>query len=207
MADNRDSFAKRAFDIFFSIIGLIVTSPLWPIVAIAARLQGPGPIFFRQQRWGRGGVPFEVIKFRTMTHGDAGRRIEPAGSGDVRVTKIGRVLRRMGLDELPQLLSILKGDMSFVGPRPLAVGEVVMDRSGEVVSYEDVPGFAQRLKVRPGLTGATTLYLPRDASPLEKFEADLDYIATRSFLGDFRLFVGSIANSLRGRWDHRPPKP
>jgi lipopolysaccharide/colanic/teichoic acid biosynthesis glycosyltransferase len=196
-----DPISKRAFDIFFSAIGLVVTAPLWPFVALAAKFQGPGPIFFRQQRWGRGGTRFEVVKFRTMTPSADTDPIRPTSAGDVRVTSVGRVLRKMGLDELPQLISILKGDMSFVGPRPLAVGEEIVDPEGKLVSYEDVPGFAERLSVRPGLTGATTVYVPRDSSPMEKFEADLRYIEQRTFAGDLRLFLVSIANSVGGRWD------
>jgi lipopolysaccharide/colanic/teichoic acid biosynthesis glycosyltransferase len=196
---------KRSFDVLISMIGLVITSPLWPIVAIAAKLQGPGSVFYEQQRWGRGGSKFVVRKFRTMsTQKDA--RIEQSVANDPRVTRIGRVLRSAGLDELPQLFSILRGDMSFVGPRPLAVGELVRDASGELIPYEQVPGFTGRLAVRPGLTGPSTVYLPKDASPAEKFASDLRYIEERTFVGDLRLVLLSIAISLRGRWESREPK-
>lgn len=185
-------------------IGLVVTSPLWVVVAVMARLQGRGGVFYRQERWGRGGGTFVVRKFRTMRPTDG--PIEQASSSDPRVTSIGRVLRSMGLDELPQLLAILAGDMSFVGPRPLAVGEVVRDQAGRPVLYEEVPGFEERLSVRPGLTGPTTIYLPKDASPAEKFARDVAYIYERTFLGDVKLVTLSIWISLRGRWESRVPK-
>ena len=206
VACERDPVLKRLFDVVMSIVGLIVTAPLWPVVALAAKVQSPGKTFYRQRRWGCGGRTFEVVKFRTMTTGD-GDPIEQSRRGDARITSVGRVLRRMGLDELPQLLSILRGDMSFVGPRPLAIGEVVRDDNGQIVSYEDIPGFAERLRVRPGLTGATTVHLARDASPREKFAADVEYIENRTFIGDLKLFIISILNSVSGRWDSHTPGP
>jgi lipopolysaccharide/colanic/teichoic acid biosynthesis glycosyltransferase len=199
-----DPILKRLFDVLLSVVALLITAPLWPFVALAAKLQGRGPILYRQQRWGRGGSVFVVRKFRTMTPTTG--VVEQAQLGDLRVTRIGRVLRSGGLDELPQLLAILRGDMSFVGPRPLAVGEVVRGVEGEMISYEEVPGFEARLAVRPGLTGLSTIYLPKDAPPAEKFASDLRYIEERSFLGDMRLVVLSTWISLRGRWESRDPK-
>lgn len=200
-----DPILKRPFDIALAFIGLVITAPLWPIVAIAAKLQGPGPMFYEQERWGRGRSTFVVRKFRTMST-PSGAPIEQSRPNDPRVTRIGRVLRSGGLDELPQLVAILRGDMSFVGPRPLAVGEVVRDGRGNLIPYEQVPGFEGRLVVRPGLTGPSTVYLPKDASPAAKFARDLLYIEERSFLGDARLVVLSIWISLRGRWESREAK-
>ena len=199
-----DPRGKRALDVGLASIALVVTAPLWVLATIAARAQGRGPVFYRQQRWGRAGAPFTVRKFRTMTPSVG--QIEPASVADPRVTPIGGVLRRSGLDELPQLLAIIKGEMSFVGPRPLAIGEVVRDAGGTVTSYEVIPGFAERLAVRPGLTGPTTIYLPKDAPPAEKFARDLEYIESRTLWGDVKLILLSIWISLRGRWEDRAPK-
>lgn len=200
-----DPMLKRPLDLILSLVALVATAPMWPIVAVAAKLQGRGPVFYRQERWGRGGTTFVVRKFRTMTPSTDGT-IRQVEAGDPRVTKVGRVLRASGLDELPQLLSILRGDMSFVGPRPLAVGETVTAADGTFHMYEEVPGFDARLAVRPGLTGLTTIYLPKDAPPTEKFAYDLKYIEGRSFLGDIKLVILSVWISLRGGWERRGPK-
>jgi len=122
-----------------------------------------------------------------------------AGLEEARVTRVGRLIRPMALDELPQLWSILKGDMSLVGPRALAPEEVV--RLGEPpVRMSDVPGFEERSSVRPGLTGLAQTLLPPDAPHREKFERDLEYIRNRSLLLDIRLIAASVWTSLRGAW-------
>lgn len=195
---------KRPIDILLSGLALIITAPLWPLIALVVKMDGERSVFYRQLRWGRGGSKFWLYKFRTMQPST-----DPplqATERDRRVTRGGRVLRAMGLDELPQLLNILRGDMSLVGPRALAVGEEVTLPSGQRVNYEDLPGFSERLTVRPGLTGSATIYLPKDVSPLDKFEADLRYIEERSLLLDLRLIVLSLWISFRGRWETRTKK-
>jgi lipopolysaccharide/colanic/teichoic acid biosynthesis glycosyltransferase len=132
--------------------------------------------------------------------------IKQAKENDPRVNGVGRILRATGLDELPQLLNIFKGDMSFVGPRSLAVGEIVKDGKGNVVEYEDVPFFRERLSVRPGLTGLATVYLPKDVPPLRKFRYDLLYIRKQSFWLDLRLIFLSFWISFRGKWETRGKK-
>jgi lipopolysaccharide/colanic/teichoic acid biosynthesis glycosyltransferase len=112
----------------------------------------------------------------------------------------------MGLDELPQVINIFRGEMSFVGPRSLAVGEIVRDGRGNVVEYEDVPFFWERLSVRPGLTGLATVYLPKDVPPLRKFRYDLLYIRKQSFWLDLRLIFLSFWISFRGKWETRGKK-
>ena len=112
----------------------------------------------------------------------------------------------MGLDELPQLLNILWGEMSFVGRRSLAIGEIVKDEKGRVVKYEDIPGFWERLRVRPGLTGLATIYIPKDATPRRKFRYDLLYIRKQSFWIDLRLITLSFWISFRGKWETRGKK-
>ena len=96
--------------------------------------------------------------------------LKQASENDPRITKVGRVLRAMGLDELPQIINIFKGEMSFVGPRSLAVGEIVKDEKGRVMKYEDIPGFRERLRVRPGLTGLASIYIPKDAPQASSFD-------------------------------------
>jgi lipopolysaccharide/colanic/teichoic acid biosynthesis glycosyltransferase len=189
-----------------AVTGLVLSSPLWPLIAVAVKLDDGGPVFFGQKRWGRGSEVFILKKFRTMKVGAVDTEVTQATAGDPRVTRVGRLLRATGMDELPQFLNILRGDMSFVGPRPLAVGERVTSSVSPALLYEEMPGFEERLSVRPGLTGLTTIYLPKDASPVEKYEMDLRYIAGQSFWGDVRLIALSLWISLRGGWERRSPK-
>ena len=122
------------------------------------------------------------------------------------MTKVGRLLRACGLDELPQLLNILYGDMSFVGPRALAVGEILEEREANPVTAEDIPGFAQRLSVRPGLTSLSTVMLPKDCDARLKFRCDVVYVRTRSLALDLKLIAVSLLVSFRGRWESREAK-
>jgi lipopolysaccharide/colanic/teichoic acid biosynthesis glycosyltransferase len=110
------------------------------------------------------------------------------------------------MDELPQFLNILRGDMSFVGPRALAVGENLIDENGQPIRYETMPDFHSRLSVRPGLTGMATIYIPKDSPPATKLEYDLRYISQQSFWLDLRLILLSLWISLRGRWESRDHK-
>lgn len=198
--------AKRALDIFLAISMLLLSLALWPLIALAIKITDGGPVFFCQERWGRSGATFKVIKFRSMDVASSVSDLAPATVDDPRVTSVGRVLRKTGLDELPQLINIVKGEMSFVGPRALAVAEPVLTRSGRAARCEEVPGFAERLVVLPGLTGRTTIYLPKDAPAEAKFESDLEYIKTRTLRGDIRLIMVSFAVSFRGRWETRSNK-
>ena len=197
---------KRTFDIVLALVGLLLSAPIWMVVALAVKLQDGGPVFFVQERWGRDGSRIRVRKFRTMRVQSGPDADRPAVRNDTRVTRVGKVLRAAGLDELPQLWSILVGDMSFVGPRALSVGERVTDIDGSTKRYEDIPGFRERLTVRPGLTGWTTVYFPKDLSVREKFAQDIDYIDRGDFGLDLKLFALSLWISLRGRWESRTPK-
>lgn len=203
----REPLLKRPFDFIVSLIGLLLSAPLWAIIALAIKLDDGGPVFYGQDRWGKNGRTIRVRKFRTMVH-DADVRFgaTPAQQNDVRVTRVGRLLRATGMDELPQLLSICKGDMSLVGPRALAVGERYRDARGVDVAYQDVPGFGERLNVRPGLTGLATVQLPKDAHPRERFEVDLEYVRKPSFARDVRLVAASLWISIRGKWETRGKK-
>ena len=199
----REPLLKRPFDFVVAGIGLLLSAPLWAIIALAIKLDDGGPIFYQQQRWGRNGHIFRVRKFRTMVaHADK----RPARPNDARITRMGRILRASGMDELPQLLSICRGDMSLVGPRALAVDEHYRDAGGADVAYQDVAGFQERLRVRPGLTGLATIQLAKDAHPRERFAVDLEYVRHPSFLRDVRLVLASLWISVQGKWETRGKK-
>jgi len=205
--EERRPVLKRALDLILSIFMLITSLPVSIPIALAIKLEDRGPIFYRQERWGRGGTRFKAYKFRTMVpNSDQDFGIKPAEEGDHRITKVGKILRAMGLDELPQIINILLGEMSFVGPRSLAVGETVKDGKGQIVNYEDVPGFRQRLRVRPGLTSVATIYIAKDSSPYRKFRYDLLYIRKQSLWLDVRLIALSFWISFRGKWETRGGK-
>ena len=202
---RREPILKRPLDVTLACVGMLLSAPIWFVAAVAIKLGDRGPVLFKQARWGRGGEIFKVYKFRTMKVAPADAPIEQAVVNDRRVTRVGKVLRGMGMDELPQFVNILKGDMSFVGPRALAVGEsVVVD--GDRIDYEDIPGFGERLAVRPGLTGLSTIYLPKDSAPEDKFKTDLRYVEKQSFALDIKLIVLSFWISIRGQWESREKK-
>jgi len=195
--------AKRLFDIAFAAISLVVSSPMWLIAAALVKLQDGGPIFFRQDRSGLRGRPFDVLKFRSMTVDAERDGAKQAVAGDLRVTKVGRWLRATAMDELPQLWNILVGDMSVVGPRALRPGEVEAHGAGVFERLEDVPGFAFRSSVRPGLTGVAQIYARRDLPRRWKFRYDRLYIQRQSFALDIRLVALSFWISLTGAWEVR----
>jgi lipopolysaccharide/colanic/teichoic acid biosynthesis glycosyltransferase len=195
--------AKRALDVVLSSVMLLVALPVFGLIAVAIKLDDRGPVFYLQERWGFRGRRFRVFKFRSMVP-DAGTR--QAREDDERVTRIGKFLRRTGLDELPQLLNIWRGEMSFVGPRALAVNEILLDGPEGYLNYEHVPGFWERMAVRPGLTGQATIYLPKDADPALKFAQDVEYVAKQSIWTDISLIVVSFWISFRGKWETRSTK-
>jgi lipopolysaccharide/colanic/teichoic acid biosynthesis glycosyltransferase len=203
----REPWLKRPLDVALSALMLLLSAPVSLLIALAIKLEDGGPIFYRQERWGRGGTHFRAYKFRTMVpHSDQVFGIKQATENDARITRVGRVLRAMGLDELPQMISIFSGEMSFVGPRALAVGEILNDEKGCRVNYEEIPDFWKRLSVRPGLTGVTTIYKPKDIPPRKKFRYDLLYVRKQSFWLDLRLILMSFWISFRGKWEHRERK-
>ncbi len=152
---------KRFFDIFLSSIGIIGSSPLWILFSLAILLEDGWPIFYTLERVGRNGRIFKAIKFRSMIKG-AEKDTGPvqAVENDSRVTKVGRLLRATAMDELPQLLNILRGDMSFVGPRALRPQEREVHGSPDEMNIEDVPGYKEKLTARQGLTGVAQVYFP-----------------------------------------------
>ena len=198
---------KRALDVALSGAGLIASMPVWAVAAAAIKLEDGGPVFFGQERVGLGGRVFYVWKFRSMIP-DAEAKVGAlqASRHDPRVTRVGRLMRATAMDELPQLWSIFKGDMSFVGPRALRPGEIEVRGDGRMEALEDVPGFAERCRVAPGLTGVAQIFAPRDIPRRQKFRYDRVYIRRRSFLLDVRLILLSFWITFRGTWEARGQK-
>ena len=203
----KEPLLKRPLDVIFSLFMMIFSVPISLLIASAIKLEDGGPIFYRQERWGRGGTRFQAYKFRTMIpNSDDIFGIRQADEDDRRVTYVGRIIRAMGLDELPQVINIFLGEMSFVGPRALAIGEVLCDENGYRVNYEEIPDFWRRLSVRPGLTSIATIYKAKDIPPRKKFRYDLLYIRKQSFWLDLKLIFVSFWISFRGRWEVREKK-
>ena len=198
---------KRAFDVALSGVGLVVSAPLWALVALAVKLEDRGPVFFRQERVGLGGRAFTALKFRSMRpDAEADVGAVQAVERDPRVTRVGRFMRATAMDELPQLWNIFRADMSFVGPRALRPGEIDTKRGGVLERLEDVPGFATRITVRPGLTGIAQVYAPRDLPRRQKFRYDRLYVQRRSSWLDARLILLSFWISVLGTWEARGRK-
>ena len=198
---------KRACDATLAAAGLIASAPLWALFAAAVKLEDGGPVFFQQERVGLGGRSFMALKFRSMRpDSEAGLGAVQAVENDPRVTRIGRLMRATAMDELPQLWNILRGDMSFVGPRALRPGEIETGPNGRFERLEDVPGFATRITVRPGLTGIAQVYAPRDVPRRQKFRYDRIYVRRRSWWLDVRLILVSFWISVQGTWEARGRK-
>ncbi len=175
--------AKRAMDILLCSIAMIVAAPVMLIVAASIKLEDGGPVFYKQKRMTRGGREFDILKFRSMivdAEKYAGAVL--ATGDDPRITKVGKVIRATRLDEIPQILNILKGDMSIVGPRPER--KVIADEY-----YKEIPEFAYRLKVRGGLTGYAQIYGKYNTSPYDKLRLDLMYIENYSLMMDIKLII------------------
>lgn len=192
---------KRPFDLLIVAAAHVLLAPvwllLWALIPLAVKLGDGGPVFYRQTRVGKDGRTFSVLKFRTMVP-DAEREAGAvwASAADPRLTRVGRVLRKTALDELPQVLSIWMGDMSLVGPRP--------ERAELHERFvKEFPGFEQRLLVPPGLTGLAQVHGAYDLSPGDKLRYDMEYVRTMSPRVDVELLIRSVLNTLRGRWDER----
>jgi lipopolysaccharide/colanic/teichoic acid biosynthesis glycosyltransferase len=203
----REPVIKRPFDFLLSLTGIILSFPLWIVIGLLIVLKDGWPIFYFQERVGKGGKIFKAIKFRSMVK-DAEKNTGPvqAVENDPRITNLGKILRATAMDELPQLVNILKGDMSFVGPRSLRPNEKEVYGNPDETSIKNVPGYEERLTVRPGLTGISQIYLPTDALRKEKFQYDLYYIENQSFLLDLKLIILSFWITFRGKWQTRRKK-
>ena len=199
--------AKRALDVALSAVGLVLSAPLWPVVAALIKLEDGGPVLYAQDRVGQGLRVFRAWKFRSMVpNAEAGLGAVQATHHDPRVTRVGRVLRATAMDELPQLWNIFRGDMSFVGPRALRPGEIDGGTDGRFVSITEIPGYVERHRVMPGLTGVAQVYAPRDVPRRHKFTYDLIYVRRQSFGLDLRLILLSFWITFRGRWESREDK-
>ncbi|CAB3650793.1 UDP-glucose:undecaprenyl-phosphate glucose-1-phosphate transferase [Achromobacter pulmonis] len=191
---------KRLFDIIVSLSGLIVLSPLFLVVAVAIKRDTPGPVFYRQVRVGKDGKPFRIHKFRSMAVSSGNDTKEITVGGDTRITRTGAWIRHWKLDELPQLIDVLTGDMSVVGPRP------------EVPRYVELyPDAARRvvLSVKPGITDLASIrfrhendLLAQSSDPErayresvlpEKLRLQQEYVRTQSFIGDLRILIATVS--------------
>jgi len=193
------AFAKRIFDIALSAFGLLLLSPMFVLTAVAVRLSSRGPVFYVQERIGQHGVLFAFPKFRSMRVGADQVRAEILGTpdsemlnryrSDPRITKVGRIIRRLSIDEIPQIWSVLKGDMSIVGPRPVLVEE--MDQ----IEHID----RRRHIAKPGLTGLWQVSGRKEVSWSERMRMDLEYIENWSLAGDVLLVIRTLGVVITGR--------
>jgi lipopolysaccharide/colanic/teichoic acid biosynthesis glycosyltransferase len=187
---TRRNVSARALDLLLAGVGLAVCSPLLAVAAIAIRLESRGPAFYRQRRVGRDGAPFELWKLRTMVPG-----AEAMGAGiyvlegDPRITRVGRLLRRVSLDELPNLINVVKGEMAIVGPRPTIQEQV--DR------YTDRQ--RRRLEVKPGITGWAQVNGRTSLPWPERIELDIWYVENRSLWLDVRIIARTIRLLVTGQ--------
>lgn len=190
---------KRLFDVLFSVLGLIITSPVLAVFSLAIKISSPGPVFFRGERIGKKGKPFRIYKFRSMVENAEELGGPSTASDDPRLTKIGKFLKRFQLDELPQLINVLKGEMSFVGPRP------------EVQMYVDMMSDEERktiLSIKSGITDIASLQNFHEGEILKgnpdpektymekirpkKIKLQMEYVRNRSFLLDLKIIIKTI---------------
>ena len=185
-------FVKRCFDVVASLFALIVFSVPMAVVAIAIRLEGPGPVFYSQERLGLNGERFHLIKFRSMKIDAETGGAQWAKENDPRVTRVGRFIRGCRLDELPQFWQVLTGELSLIGPRP--------EREVFYQAFEKyIPGFSQRLLIKPGITGLAQVKGGYNLKPAEKILHDIEYIKTQSLWLDFKILFMTVLVVLRGK--------
>ena len=187
--------ARRVVSIVISLVGLVASAPLWPILWLIIKLDSPGPVFYKQRRVGKGGRTFHVVKFRTMRQDAEAGGPQWAGANDPRITRVGKFMRSSRLDEIPQLWCVLKGDMAFVGPRP--------ERPEFVESLtKEIPFYGVRHMVRPGLTGWAQIrykYGSTVADAREKLQYDLFYIKNASIGLDLLIMFQTVKTVLLRR--------
>ena len=185
------NFFKSLIDYILSLISTIVLSPIMLIIAIAIKIDSNGPVFFLQERLGKDGKVFKIIKFRTMVVNaeSIGDGLSIKSEDDERITKVGKFLRKTSLDELPQFINILKGEMSLIGPRPPA--------TYFPHKIEDYPEFQlKRFDVKPGITGLAQVRFRNQATWDEKIEIDLEYISNITFINDLKIVFLTIRSIL-----------
>lgn len=206
---NYEYKLKRYIDIILSATGILASLPLSALIAILIYIEDRGPVFYSQKRVGKNGKFFNAFKFRTMIV-DSDEKFGPtqAREDDPRITKVGKILRYTAMDEIPQLWSILIGDMSFVGPRALlpAEKETGNDSYNDIVHIEEIPGYKNRQSVKPGLTGVAQIFAPRDINRKNKFRYDRIYIKNMGLFFDLKLILISLWITLSGSWEKRSKK-
>jgi len=197
--------AKRLFDILFSLIGIVLLSPLFAVAALLIKLDSEGPVFYRGVRAGKDGKPFRIFKFRTMVV-NADKIGGPSTSADdPRLTRVGKILRRYKIDEFPQMINILKGEMSFVGPRPEVLQEVELYTDEERLLLSVPPGmvdyattrFHNEEEILGGAADPHQAY--REKIRPEKIRLGLEYVRTRSFWGDIKILLQFITTLIKTR--------
>ncbi|MEH6962230.1 sugar transferase [Priestia megaterium] len=179
------SLCKRMFDIVISFMALMVLLPVILLFALIVMIETPGSPFFLQERLGRSGRPFTIMKLRSMYSDAEKNGAQWAVKNDSRVTKVGKLIRQTRIDELPQLWNVLKGDMSIVGPRP--------ERAVFIEEFQKtLPAFSQRLAVKPGLTGWAQINGGYELTPAEKLELDLYYIQHTNIRFDVKIMIKTL---------------
>lgn len=176
---KQGSFLKRFTDILISIITLIITSPIFLLSAIAIKLDSKGPVFFLHERTGLNGKPFKMIKFRGMIDNALSYGPGITQVNDPRITKVGKFLRRTSIDELPQLINVLKGEMSIIGPRP----EIISITSTYSKEHQRVFDFL------PGITGISQINGRQTLTPEQRNEMEIEYYGSETFLKDLKIFL------------------
>lgn len=182
-------FVKRLFDILISLVGLLITSPILILTAIAIKIESPGPIIFKQERLGRDGKVFKIYKFRSMCL-DAEKAGVYEKKGDSRVTRVGKIIRKTSIDELPQFVNILKGEMSLIGPRPAL--------TYHPWDFEEYTAQQKKMfNVRPGITGWAQVNGRKAVEWPRRIELNVEYVENISFMLDLKIFFQTIFKVLR----------
>ena len=184
-------FYQRTLDIILALIGLLVGLPLIIIFGLLIKLEDKGPMTYKQERVGKDGKVFYIYKLRSMRTDAEKFGAQWATKNDPRITRVGNIIRKTRIDELPQLFNIFKGDMSIIGPRP--------ERPSFTIEFnENIPGFVNRLAIKPGLTGWAQVNGGYEMTPEEKLKADIYYIKHRSFLMDMNILLKTVKVVLTG---------
>ncbi|HFU5879306.1 sugar transferase [Enterococcus faecalis] len=189
--NGMSSVLKRGFDIVFSVVGLVPATPIILVTSLAIMIESLGNPFYLQKRLGLLGKEFKVIKLRSMRLDAEKNGAQWADKNDNRITKVGHFIRKTRIDELPQLINVLKGDMSIIGPRPER--KIFVDEFSE-----EIPNFPKRMEVKPGLTGWAQVNGGYDISPEEKLKLDLHYIDHKSISMDVSIILKTVRIVLTG---------